>query len=155
MTHYRRSLVIAARPAAVYEALTTGPGLRGWWNTGCDGAFRSGGGIDLHFGPNHKRLRVEAMQPFSEVQWLCTHSHMLVGAEFAHEEWTGTRMIFRLSRLDGGRTQLDFEHLGLTPALACFELCNEGWDYYLASLGAYAKTGQGTPFISNTMEVAA
>jgi uncharacterized protein YndB with AHSA1/START domain len=155
MTHYRKTLVIAARPAAVYEALTTEPGLQRWWNTGCEGAFRAGGVIDFHFGPNHKQLRVETMQPFNEVQWLCTQSHMFVGSETAHDEWTGTRMIFRLSRIEGGRTQLDFEHIGLTPALVCFDLCTEGWDYYLASLAAYAETGQGTPFVSNTMEAAA
>lgn len=36
MQHFQQSIFIEASPAAVYAALTTLDGLRGWWSEDCD-----------------------------------------------------------------------------------------------------------------------
>jgi uncharacterized protein YndB with AHSA1/START domain len=89
MTHYRKSLVLEAHPAAVYAALTTPQGLRGWWTEDC--------------------------------------------------------VVFRLAPEDEARTHLDFEHVGLVPALQCYGLCSDGWNHFLGSLQRFVETGHGTP----------
>ena len=33
-----------------------------------------------------------------------------------------------------GRMRLDFEHVGLVPFLECYDLCSNGWQYYLGIL---------------------
>ena len=124
MSHYQTSLVLEANPAAVYAALTTPEGLRGWWTHDCDVATEVG----------------------STIHWLCTGAH-IAAADLKHkEEWVGTQLVFRL-RPDGeGGTRLDFEHRGLVPALECYRLCSNGWRHYLGSLQQFVDTGRGTPY---------
>ena len=52
----------------------------------------------------------------------------------------------RLAPDGEGRTLLHFEHLGLVPDLQCWDVCNQGWNYFLPSLKQFAETGRGTPF---------
>jgi uncharacterized protein YndB with AHSA1/START domain len=42
VSHYQTSLVLQANPAALYTALTTPEGLRGWWTHDCDVATEVG-----------------------------------------------------------------------------------------------------------------
>ena len=145
MDHYRCSLVIEATPAAVYAALTTPAGLRGWWTQDCDVASDVGGTHRLRFECAQKDLRVERLDPGREVQWLCTAAHIGASGISRPDEWVGTRMVFRLTADGAARTRLDFEHVGLVPVLECYEVCRAGWQHYLGSLQRWAETGHGTP----------
>jgi hypothetical protein len=79
-------------------------------------------------------MRVTASQRPSALTWSCVkHTR--------NNEWAGTVLEFRLTARGPSETELDFRHGGL-PA----ELVTRGWDYFLASLAAYAETGTGTPF---------
>lgn len=147
---FRQSLVIDAEPAAVYAALTTPEGLRAWWTQDCDVATQVGGHIELRFGETRKQFLVEALVPGETVRWLCTQAHLALPGLQRRDEWVGTRMVFQLTPRDGGRTQLDFEHIGLRPEVECFTICEGGWNHFLASLQAYASTGAGTPFQMQT-----
>ncbi len=91
-------------------------------------------------------MSVERLEPEREVGWLCTRAYIAASQVARKDEWVGTRVIFRLTPVDGGRTRLDFEHIGLVPAMECYDLCRDGWDYFLPSLQKYAETGRGTPF---------
>jgi uncharacterized protein YndB with AHSA1/START domain len=146
MSHFQRSLVLQTSPATVYAALTTSEGLRSWWTQDCDVATEVGGTIRLRFGCSQKDMRIERLAPGSDVCWLCTGAR-IASAEFAHQdEWVGTRLVFRLVPHGQGRTRLDFEHIGLVPALDCYGLCSDGWRHYLGSLQQLVETGRGTPF---------
>ncbi|MGZ4288391.1 MAG: hypothetical protein ACXVHB_28535 [Solirubrobacteraceae bacterium] len=41
---------------------------------------------------------------------------------------------------------LRFRHLGLIPRLSCYEVCESGWEHFLASLLDYADHGNGSRF---------
>jgi len=43
---------------------------------------------------------------------------------------------------------LDFEHIGLAPAIDCFEICSAGWDHCLGSLQRQVESRKGVPFQS-------
>ena len=149
MSHYQQSLVLEANPATVYAALTTPEGLRGWWTQDCDVATEVGGTIHFRFGPTHKDMRIERLEPDREVRWLCTGAHISAAhaAQLTHrDEWVGTQLVFRLTPQGNGRTRLDFEHLGLVPAFECYDLCCDGWRYFLDSLQQFVETGRGTPY---------
>jgi len=146
MNHFQQSLLLEASPAAVYAALTTAEGLRGWWTQDCDIATGVGGTSHFRFGPNHKDMRIEHLAPGREVRWLCTRAHIAVAKLTRRDEWVGTRPVFRISPEDDGRTRLDFVHIGLVPGLDCYELCNRGWRYFLASFERYMHIGCGTPY---------
>jgi hypothetical protein len=56
--------------------------------------------------------------------------------------------VFRLNGYTPADTVLRFEHLGLTPALGCYDLCEGGWNQFLVSLTSYAETGTGSPYLA-------
>jgi uncharacterized protein YndB with AHSA1/START domain len=147
MDHYRRHLLLAASPRAVYAALTTQDGLRQWWTHTCDVGTEVGSRSTFRFGPHHKVMEIERLVPEREVVWRCVVAHIAVASFQRKDEWVGTRIVFRLSPARDGKTVLDFEHIGLTPEFECHEACVEGWDQYLGSLKALVESGQGAPFV--------
>lgn len=146
MNHYQQSLVLDADPATVYAALTTPNGLRGWWSQDCDVATEVGGTHHFRFGRNHKDMRIERLEPGREVHWLCTGAHIAASGLTRRDEWVGTQLVFRLTPQAVGRTRLDFEHVGLVAALECYDLCSNGWQYFLGSLRQLVETGRGTSY---------
>lgn len=146
MHHYQQSLVLDAAPAAVYAALTTPAGLRGWWTRDCDVSTEVGGTLRFRFGAHWKAMRIERLDPDREVRWECTTAHIDMAQFRRKDEWVGTQIVFRLSPLESGRTRLDFEHVGLVPAFECWDVCADGWRHYLGSLQQFIETGRGTPY---------
>lgn len=155
MNHYQRQLVLAATPATVYQALTTPEGLRGWWTQTCDVATTPGGKTTFRFGEHHKVMRNDSLLPDREVRWHCVEARINVDAFSRKDEWVGTDIVFRLTPEPRGRTLLRFEHIGLTPALECFAVCECGWNFYLGSLQSLVETGQGTPHLAEATSCAA
>lgn len=155
MSHYRRQMLLAATPDAVYQALTTPHGLRHWWTPTCEVAGEVGGRSVFRFDGTHKAMRIERLVPGREVAWECVQAHIDASGVQHKDEWVGTRMVFTLSPQQGGsHTQLDFEHIGLTPALDCFEVCNSGWNQFLDSLQGWVETGKGQPFVPSASVLA-
>lgn len=144
-TGFRQSLYIAADPAAVFEALTTVRGLRGWWTPDCDGESRLGGTLMFRFARTSKAMNVEALKQDREVRWLCTEANIVADSVGRSDERVGTRLVFRLTPEADG-TRLDFEHAGLTVELQCYELCCRGWRHFMGSLKQYVETGRGQPY---------
>lgn len=145
MEHHRQSLLIQAQPSAVYAALTTASGLRGWWTQDCDVASAAGGTHRVRFGPHYKDLRVEQLTPERLVHWHCTGACIDLPQLQRKDEWVGTDLVFGIEPLADGRTRLHFEHRGLVPQVECYAMCCEGWRHFMASLQQYAETGRGMP----------
>ncbi len=146
MSHYQQTLALKASPAAVYAALTTPEGLRGWWTQDCDVPTEVGQTLHFQFGRNHKDMRIERLVPGREMRWRCTGAHIAAAEISRKDEWVGTELVFRLTPDGEGRTRLDFEHIGLVPAFECYDLCSNGWQYFLRSLQQFVETGRGTPY---------
>ena len=145
MSDFQHSLVLDASPETIFAALTTPAGLRGWWTQDCDIATAVGGTSHFRFGPNHKDMRIERLEPGREVRWRCTRAHIAVSGLARRDEWVGTTLTFHIAPEDDGRTRLDFVHAGLVPALECYDLCSRGWRHFLASFERYVHTGCGSP----------
>lgn len=147
MTHYRSDQVLQAPPAAVYAALTTTYGLRGWWTQDCEVADAEGGVVQIAFGATRKTLRIERLAPMREVRWRCTHAYIEAPGIARAHEWVGTTIVFRLSPEGADATRLAFEHVGLEPSLECHAMCIAAWDHFLASLRRFVETGRGMPHV--------
>jgi hypothetical protein len=125
---------------AVLDALTTLPGLAGWWSS-VTGDPSVGGELQFMFDhgtPLH--LHVDEVTP-AFVQWTCIDFAPL-------PEWKGTVISFELRDLEGGGSQVSFRHQGLTPQCECFGECSGGWNHFIPSLRQYVDTGVGSPFKS-------
>lgn len=137
--HYR------AQPGAVYEALTTPDGLRGWWGTDATVGTSPGELIRFRWSTtDFTELRIERLVNDREVLWTCVAQH---DDNLPHpDEWVGTHFRFLLRPRDDG-SELHFTHDGLQPKLACYDACAEGWDWFLRhSLRGLLEAGQGAPF---------
>ncbi|MCA9774751.1 MAG: SRPBCC domain-containing protein, partial [Myxococcales bacterium] len=100
MAEIRLRFTIAAPLGVVYEHLTTQEGIAGWWTREVVATPVVGSLMELRFNERGVvfRMRVDRLEPGREVAWTC---------EAGHPEWVGTRLLFRLSAVDGG-TRLDF-----------------------------------------------
>jgi uncharacterized protein YndB with AHSA1/START domain len=133
---YTAIVTFAAKPADVHPALTTVEGLSAWW-VPASGSGIAGGEVTFLFNDDHPLLvRVDDSSP-SRVQWTVISCQPV-------PDWVGTTITFDLSATEDG-TRIDFHHHGLTAQLECFDMCRQGWDFYLRSLVAYVDDGAGTP----------
>lgn len=84
---------------------------------------------------------VTELVPGKRIVWLVTDCFMPWYED--KKEWADTRLIFDLNE-DNGVTQLRFEHEGLTPNVACYRDCEQGWTHWIrTSLFSYFTTGKG------------
>jgi uncharacterized protein YndB with AHSA1/START domain len=147
MNHYQQTLVIDADPSAVYAAIATQQGLRAWWTPTCTADTHVGGTAHFEFGRTQKDMSIEQLDVNRGVRWFCTNAFINGGSISKKSEWVGTEIVFRLTPTIEGKTRLDFEHVGLVPALECYDLCRNGWNHFLASLQQLVETGRGTPWV--------
>ena len=133
---FRSTKRFTSSPDAVFSALTDIDAITGWWTPAAGGA---GGGETLRvlFGDHELVARVgEATRP-ARVRWDVVVCEPV-------PDWVGTSITFDLVSVGTG-TELRFRHQGLDPSLECFDECQAGWTYYLASLVEYVDRGEGTP----------
>jgi len=147
MSDYQQTLVINADPSAVYAAIATPEGLRGWWTPTCAADTHVGGTAHFEFGCTQKDMSIEQLDVNRGVRWFVTKAYIDSESLAKKSEWVGTEIVFRLTPTVDGRTRLDFEHVGLVPALECYDLCRSGWNHFLASLQQLVETGRGTPWV--------
>jgi hypothetical protein len=145
-----RNVTIRAPRATVFDAIATVEGVRGWWSTDVSGTAAIGDVLRFGFAlPTHDEwivMRIErATRPIA-VEWSCVAQFVAPSALTKHDEWVGTRITFDLAEGPSDSCKLRFRHVGLSPALECYDICAPGWDYFLASLTAYVECGEGTPF---------
>ena len=145
MNSFKLDLLLAAPASIVYEALTTQHGIQNWWTTASEVGTTVGQQITIRFGDTYKVMQIEALHPFTEVQWGVTDAHLVVPGYT--NEWIGTTIIFQLIPQSETVTQLQLEHIGLTPQVECFEICSQGWNQFLGSLKSYVETGKGSPYV--------
>lgn len=142
MDGYSQRFAVKTTPELVFAAVAHADGVRGWWSEDCDG---DGEAFTVRFGGTRKRMTIVRRDPAGEVRWRCVEAHIAVSGLEDPAEWVGTEIVFRWAPDAEGRVQLVFVHEGLAPGLECFEMCSEGWAYYLGSLVASLETGRGTP----------
>lgn len=129
---FTTSLLVSQTTEEVFKAVLN---VRGWWSgyyleefTGDteklndEFCFRAGEGA------HYSKQKLVEVIPGKKIVWLITESE-LTFLENAHE-WTGTRVIFEISKKDG-KTQLTFIHEGLTPEMECYDSCAPAWTQYV------------------------
>ena len=141
--HYTREICIEARQESAFDAIGTLSGVRGWWTSLVTGSDEPGGRMRLEFEglDEHIELQVVVARRPSEIVWSVVEHTSL-------DEWNGTKIRFRLSPQGAAACRLAFEHVGLSPKLACYDDCEVGWDHFLDSIVRLAERGKGEPFRS-------
>lgn len=140
MAEMKHLILIEAAPAAVFNALTTSEGLRGWWTADSQAEPRAGGKTELGFHDRSTvfRMKIAEFKPSRHLVWEC------VGDD---EEWTGTRLIWDLHEEDG-KTLLEFQHGNWKQQSRYFKTCNSTWGMLMYRLKDFVEGKSPGPYFT-------
>jgi hypothetical protein len=128
-----------------HEALEKIERLADWWTAVVEGnpqkvgdvfstRFTSGTFVDF---------KLEELIPDKKAVWLVTDCNLAWLKD--KKEWRGTRLLWELSPVNEG-TQITMTHVGLTPRVECYGVCQPSWDFYIGkSLQRFMTEGKGLP----------
>jgi uncharacterized protein YndB with AHSA1/START domain len=140
--NYAASFTVDQSPEEVFDAVTN---VRGWWSGEIDGRTdRLGPEFTYRYKDVHRSTqKITEFVPGKKVVWHVVDSYL----DFVKDktEWNGTDVVFEIAR-KGGKTEFRFTHVGLAPAIECYENCSSAWGFYIMdSLRRLITTGRGEP----------
>jgi uncharacterized protein YndB with AHSA1/START domain len=139
-TNYCTTIRIDAPADTVFEMITTPEALAAWWSP-VTGSGRAGGDLRFPMVSDQPPLLIhvdDATRPTS-VRWTVVECTFM-------EDWVGTQPTFTITPIGEGACELTFEHVGLTDALECKDMCSRSWDHFVrTSLRELAEGGPGAP----------
>jgi uncharacterized protein YndB with AHSA1/START domain len=123
----------------VIEAVTDDTVIGRWW-TAVTRSERHGDEVQLFMGGDGPAVvvTVDHVPGTNEVTWLVTDCPVMA-------DWVGTRPSFSVRPNADGTCAIEFRHVGLGPALECFDQCRAGWNHFMPSLHQFLETGVGRP----------
>lgn len=128
----------------VFNTLTEN--ITSWWTQDFSGSSNTlQAEFTVRFGSTFKTMSVIELIPAKKVVWLCVDSLIDIPELNNNNEWKGTTIIWEINK-ENLQTKISLTHLGLTPQVACYAICEKGWESFLQSLKAYIETGKGMPF---------
>ncbi|MBZ0283902.1 MAG: SRPBCC domain-containing protein [Anaerolineae bacterium] len=140
--NYTTTFTVDQSPQDVFAAVTN---VRGWWSEEIEGGTEKlNDEFDYHFQDIHRcKMRLTEVVPGKKVVWLVLENYFNFIQD--QSEWVNTQVVFEIVE-KGGKTELQFAHLGLVPAYECFEICSNAWGTYInGSLRDLITTGKGQP----------
>jgi uncharacterized protein YndB with AHSA1/START domain len=130
-------VLIRAPAARVFQAVSTPEHLDQWWTTRSAGQPTQGAEYELRFGPQFDwRARVTRCVPGEAFEFEMVR---------AGEDWTGTRVGFRLASADGA-TQVRFDQVGWPKLNEHYRVSCYCWAMYLRVLKRYLEHGERVPY---------
>ena len=123
----------------IIEAVTDGIVISSWW-TAVTGSDSHGDEVRLFIGDQAPFVffTLELTAGTGEVTWTVTDCAVMA-------DWVGTKPSFSVRPNDDGTCTIAFRHIGLSPALECFDQCRAGWNHFMPSLHQFLETGVGRP----------
>ncbi|MBL7772490.1 MAG: SRPBCC domain-containing protein [Chitinophagaceae bacterium] len=88
-------------------------------------SFTAGNGI------HHSIQKLLELDIDKKISWQVIESNLTFLNDST--EWLGTRICFEIED-EGENTKVIFSHVGLVPALECYDSCSHAWTQYLEKL---------------------
>ncbi len=121
---YQATITTSASPSVAAQAI--GRDLDIWWSTRVE---RHDDGFTVHFNNSYARFRQDPGDTDLSFCWACTDANMIMDSVKDAGEWIGTRLIWSVLPTQSG-SAVTLVHLGLSPQIACFEICRRGWQHF-------------------------
>jgi hypothetical protein len=138
-SNYTTLFTVDQSPEAAFAAIIE---PRAWWSGEFEGNSGKLGDVftyrykDLHY----SKQQVTEMIPGKRVAWLVLEGTLNFVAD--KTEWVGTTITFDIAR-NGDKTDVVFTHVGLQPAVECFDTCSDAWTSLIqGSLRQLIATGK-------------
>jgi Activator of Hsp90 ATPase homolog 1-like protein len=115
-----------------------------WWNKKSTGQAREAGDtFRVDWGQTWVDFKVLEAVPSKRFVWHVEDCHLPWLKNQA--EWKDTKVIWELVAASR-TTEIQMTHVGLTPAVECFEACEAGWNFHVGqSLLSLLTEGHGLP----------
>ena len=129
-------------PSEVFAAINN---VRGWWSEDIEGNTDNLNEVFLYHYKNVHicKMKIVEFIPGEKVVWLVMENYFNFIKD--QSEWKDTKIIFEIQK-KGGRTELNFTHLGLVPDYECYNVCHDAWSSFIKnSLYNLITTGKGQP----------
>lgn len=145
MDNYTSTMVVKTTVDKTYDSLIHGIPL--WWTEMFEGSSAQVNDVfTIRFGDSiHKTMRVKEATQGSKVVWEVEDSLIALPELKNQTEWIGTTIVWEMETKEDG-TMLKVTHLGLNPAVECYDICTNGWVQFLSSLKLFLETGKGEPY---------
>lgn len=145
MSDYKKTMRFQATETIIYKALTNS--ITKWWTEIFEGVSnKQGQQFTIRFGANvFKTMMVEELISNKKVVWNVVDSLIDIPELKNKTEWINTKIIWELTA-NGKETVLSLTHIGLTPEIECYTICESGWQNFTNSLATFINTGIGMPF---------
>lgn len=146
MDNFQKTIVFEANSQdKIFAALTNT--IIKWWSEMFEGTSnQQGKSFTIRFGANvFKSMLVEELIPNKKVVWKVTDSLIDIPDLKNKTEWINTKIIWEIASKDK-QTVLHLTHIGLTPKIECYNICEDGWHNFTNSLTEFINTGIGQPF---------
>lgn len=145
MNNYTHTIEIKTTADKVYDAVTRTIPL--WWTEMFSGSSEQAGDVfTIRFGENiHKTMRVKELVPNSKVIWYVEDSLINLPELKNQTEWIGTTIVWEIEQ-ENNNALVKVTHIGLHPAVECYEICSDGWLQFTNSLKLFLETGKGNPY---------
>lgn len=138
--NFTTTFFVDQSPEEVFNAINN---VRGWWQGEVEGnSEKLNDEFDYRMEDIHysKQKLVEVI-PNKKVAWRVIDSKLSFTEN--ESEWTGTKIIFEITEINQ-KTQLRFSHIGLFPAMECYDACSNAWEQLVQqSLFSLITTGKG------------
>ncbi len=139
MAEIVHSILVQAKPGALYALVSTGAGFEAWWAE--DVTVAPDGAVELGFFGRQTvyRLRSSVLEEDRKAVWLCETG----------QEWKGTRLEFELEAR-GEASLVRFRHRDWARVSEFFVSCNTTWGELMFRLKAAAEGKKPGPlFLAN------
>lgn len=115
-----------------------------WWNKKSTGQAQAAGDtFRIDWGQTWVEFRVLEAVPNKRFVWYVEDCHLPWLRN--QTEWKNTKVVWELVAANG-TTEIQMTHVGLTPAVECFEACEAGWNFHVGqSLLKLLTEGNGLP----------
>lgn len=136
---FTTSFTVRQSPDAVFAAIVN---PRAWWSGDhVGGADRLGETFTYRYKDIHySKQEVAELVAGKRVAWHVTEGTLNFVAD--KTEWVGTTIAFDITR-KSDRTELTFTHVGLKPAVECYDTCSDAWTSLIqGSLKQLIETGR-------------
>ena len=138
-SNYTTRFTVDQSPEAVFAAIND---PRAWWSGEFEGGAKKLGDVftyrykEFHY----SKQEVTELVPAKRVAWQVLEGTL----SFVEDktEWTGTTITFDIARM-GDKTEVVFTHVGLKPAVECYDTCSDAWTSLIqGSLKQLIETGR-------------
>jgi hypothetical protein len=143
--NYQISIKVNADTKTAAENINN---VAGWWTQNVEGSLNKVNDVfTVHFGETFVTFKITELHPGRNIVWLVTDSNVQELKD--KQEWTNTTVDWQIAA-DNDSTNIIMTHVGLTPAVECYEMCEKGWDFFTGkSLLKLINEGKGLPDTPN------